>query len=145
MIYSFFFFFKFSKGWVTCRFSYIVRHNDPKNMTSPPPPTPFHLLHSKNFDKIGTFLKLVLNICILGNLIVRRGGWVIKEGAGILHQICRFSGGVNIWGRIHQSKRCHSLGLSQTSKVDFFAEIVFSCKPLTFFINCYNLGVWLVP
>ena len=36
-------------------------------------------------------------------------------------------------GMIHQSKSCYSLGPSQTSKVDFFAEIVFGCKPLTFF------------
>ena len=87
----------------------------------------------------------VLNIIILGNLIVGCGGWVIKEGAGILHQIFRFSGGVNIWGRIHQSKSWYSLGHSQTSKVDFLAEIVFGCKPLTFFVKGYNLGVSLVP
>ena len=44
-------------------------------------------------------------------------------------------------GMIHQSKSCYSLGPSQTSKVDFFAEIVFGCKPLTFFIQCHNLDV----
>ena len=112
----------------------------------PPPPThtPCHLRHSQNFNKIDSFLKPVLNICILGNLIVGWGGWVIKEGAGILHQIFRFGEGVNIWGRIHQSKSWYSLGSSQTSKVDFFAEVVFGCKPLTFFVKGFNLDVWLI-
>ena len=82
--------------------------------------------------KIDSFLKPVLNISIIGNLIVGWGGWVIIEGADILHQIFRFSGGVNIWGRIHQSKSWYSLGPCQTSKVDFVAEIVFGCMPLTF-------------
>ena len=42
-----------------------MRHND-----SPPPThsTRCHLRHSQNFDKIDSFLKSVLNICILGNL-----------------------------------------------------------------------------
>ena len=56
----------------------------------------------------------------------------MKEGAGILHQIYRFTGGVNSWGsRIHQSKSWYYLGPSQTSKMEFFGEIVFSYKPLT--------------
>ena len=109
------------------------------------PPTSCHLCHSQNFDKIDSFLKLVLNVCIIGNLVVGWGGWATKEGAGILHQIFRSSGGVNIWVRIRQSKRWYSLGPSQTSKVDFFAEIVFGCKPLTFFVKGYTLDVWLVP
>ena len=57
--------------------------------------TQARLRHSQNFDKIDSFLKSFLNI--FRNLIVGwgRGGWaVIKEGAGILHQIYRFSGGV---------------------------------------------------
>ena len=58
--------------------------------------------HSQNFDKIDSFLKLVLNIFMISK------GWgegVIKERAGILHQIYRFRGGVNSWGsKIHQSK-----------------------------------------
>ena len=59
-------------------------------------------------------------------------GELLKGGAGILHQIFRFSEGVNTWGRIHQSKSWYSLGLSsQTSKVDLLAGIVFGCKPLT--------------
>ena len=59
--------------------------------------TQARLRHSQNFDKIDSFLKSFLNIFIFRNLIVGwgRGGWaVIKEGAGILHQIYRFSGGV---------------------------------------------------
>ena len=110
-----------------------------------PPPISCHLRHSQNFDKIDSFLKPVFNICILGNLIVGWGGWVIKEGAGILHQIFRFSRGVSIWGRIHQSKSWSSLGPSQTSKVDFLAEIYFGCKLFTFFAKGYHLDVWLVP
>ena len=57
----------------------------------------------------------------------------MKEGAVILHQIFRFSGGVNIWGRIHQSKSWYSLGSSQTSKVDFcfrLQTVNFFCKRL---------------
>ena len=47
----------------------------------------------------------------------------------MLHQILRFnSGGFNIWDRIHQNKSWYSSGPSQTSKVDFFAEIVFGCN-----------------
>ena len=45
---------------------------------------------ANNFDKIDSFLKPVLNILILCNLIVGWGEGVIKEGAGILHQIYRF-------------------------------------------------------
>ena len=81
-----------------------------------PPPISCHLRHSQNFDKIDSFLKPVLNICILGNLIVGWGGWVIKEEAGVLHQIFRFSWVVNIWGKIHQSKNWYSLGSSQILK-----------------------------
>ena len=67
-------------------------------------------------------------------------GELLKRGC-ILHQIFRFSGGVNIWARIHQSKSWYSLGPSQTSKVDFFAETVFGCKSLTFFVKCYDLVI----
>ena len=56
------------------------------------------MCHSHNFDKIDSFLKPVLNIFIFGNLIVEWGEEVIKERAGILHQIYRFKGGVNDWG-----------------------------------------------
>ena len=43
--------------------------------------------HSQNFDKIDSFLKSALNICILGNKPVGWGERVIKEGVVILHQI----------------------------------------------------------
>ena len=71
-------------------------------------------------------------------LIVGLSGWIIKEGASILHQIFRFSGGI-YWSRIHHSKSWYSLGLSQTSKLYFFAEIVLGCKPLTFFLKRLQL------
>ena len=67
-----------------------MHHNDTNKM----PPTLSHMRHSKSFDKIDSFLKPVLNILILCNLIVGWGEGVIKEGVGILHQIYRFRGGV---------------------------------------------------
>ena len=91
---------------------------------SPTPPP----VVSQNFDKIDSFLKPVLNICILGNLIVGWGGEY-----------------VNIWGRTYQKESWCSLRPSNTSKVDFFAEIVFGCKPGALFVHGYNLDVWLVP
>ena len=50
--------------------------------------------HSQSFEKIDSFLKPVLNILILWNLIEGWGEGVIKEGAGILYQTYRFRGGV---------------------------------------------------
>ena len=50
--------------------------------------------HSQSFDKIDSFLKSVLNILIIRNLIVGWGEGVIKENAGILYQIYRFRGGI---------------------------------------------------
>ena len=88
--------------------------------------------HSQNFEKNDSFLKSVLNIWILGNL---------GEVSGSLKR-----GIINIWGsRIHQSKSWYYLGPSQASKVEFFAEIVFGQKPLTFFVKSFNLDVSLVP
>ena len=52
-----------------------------------PPPIPSHMRHSQSFDKIDSFLNLVLNILILYDLTVGWGEGVIKEGTGILHQI----------------------------------------------------------
>ena len=109
------------------------------------PPTPCYLRYSQNFDKIDSFLKPFLTFYVLGNLIVEWGGWFIKEGTGILPQILRFSGGVNIWGGIYQIKSWYSLVPCQASKVNFFAEIVFGCKLLTYFVKDYNLDAWLVP
>ena len=55
------------------------------------PPTPCHMCHFQNFDKTDSFLKPVLNILILGNLIVSWNERVLAiEGAGILHHIYRF-------------------------------------------------------
>ena len=65
-----------------------MRHNGANKMT----PFPCQMRHFQNFCKIDSFLKPVLNILIIGNLIV---GWeeeIIKNGAGILHQINRFKG-----------------------------------------------------
>ena len=113
-------------------------------MTSPNPyPLPYALF--LYVYKIDSFLKLVLNISSIGNLFLGWGEWVIKEGAGILHQTYWFSG-FNIWGsRIHQIKRWYYLGPSQTSKVESFPEIVFGYIPFNFFVKSSNLDVWLVP
>ena len=46
-------------------------------------PNPYPLPYAY---KIDSFLKPVLNICVIGNLFLGWGEWVIKEGAGILHQ-----------------------------------------------------------
>ena len=65
----------------------------------PSPPTPCHLRHPQNFNKINIGQKSLLKTLIFYNLIV---GWkegVIKEGAGILHQICRFRRGAKCWGQ----------------------------------------------
>ena len=59
---------------------------------------------SKSFEKIEGFLKSVLNVLILCNLIVGWGEGVIKEGAGILHQVYRFRGSVKSWGEYDSSK-----------------------------------------
>ena len=69
---------KYAKVRVTYRFSYKIRHNDANKMT--PPPTSCHIRHTQNFDKIDSFLKSVLNICMLRDLIVGWGKRVIKEG-----------------------------------------------------------------
>ena len=50
--------------------------------------------HSQSFDKTDSFLKPVLKILLLCNVIVGWGEVVIKQGAGILHQIYRFRGSV---------------------------------------------------
>ena len=65
-----------------------MRHNGANKMT----PFPCQMCHFQNFYKIDSFLKPVLNILIIGNLIVGWGEEIIKNGAGILHQINRFKG-----------------------------------------------------
>ena len=64
----------------------------------PPPLTPCQMRHFQNFGKIHSFLKLVLNILVLGNLTVEWGEGVIKEGAAILHQIYRLKRVLTVWG-----------------------------------------------
>ena len=63
---------------------------------------------------------------------------LIKEGAGILHQIHKFSGGVNIWRRrIHQSKSWYyRVGSSWTlSNIQggIFYRNCFRLKAINFF------------
>ena len=95
--------------------------------------TSCHMRHSPNFDKIVSFLKSVLNIYILGNLIVGWGERIIKEGVGNLPQIYRLSGDVDIWGSgIHRIKDWYYLEPSQISKVEFFAAMNSFCKKLQF-------------
>ena len=53
-------------------------------------------------------------------------GELLKRGTGILDLIFIFSGGVNIWGMIHQRKGWYSLGPSRTSMVGFFLRKIFS-------------------
>ena len=54
-----------------------MRHNDANKMT---PSTPCHLRHYQNFDKIDSFLNLVLNALIVRNSIVGRRTGLLKMG-----------------------------------------------------------------
>ena len=45
----------------------VIMNNDVNKIT----PTPYHLRYFKNLDKIDTFLKPVLNICIVDSFIIR--------------------------------------------------------------------------
>ena len=97
--------------------------------------------HSQIFDKTNSFLKTILNIFILRNLIhgviilnqtklnitspclILGGEVAIKEKAGILHQIYRFRGVVTSWGnKIYLNKTWYYSGPFQTSKVELFAK-----------------------
>ena len=62
-------------------------------------PTPYYMCHSQIFGKIESFLKPILKIFILRNLILGLGEVVIKKKNGILHQMYWFKGGVNSWGK----------------------------------------------
>ena len=117
-----------------------MRPNDANKMTPTPHHPSCHMRHSQNFDKVDSFLKSVLKMCILGNLIVGWGEWVVNNGTGILHQIYRFSGGVIIFGGVGFIKVRVSIVCSfQTPK----AKVVFDCKPLTFFVKSSSLNIWL--
>ena len=49
---------------------------------------------------------------------------VIKEGAGIWHQMYRFRGGVIVAGsKIYQNKNWYYLGPFEISKVELFAKL----------------------
>ena len=70
------------QGRITYRFSYAMRHNDANKMI----PHPLSYASIPRLpNKIDIFLKPVLNILILTNLIVGCGKGVIKEGVDILH------------------------------------------------------------
>ena len=104
------------------------------------------MLHSQNFGKTDSFLKSVLNIFILSNLIVGLVEGAIKEGKGVVFSIKPMdSGEVLIVGsRIHQSKTWYySFQTSniEPSRVEVFVEIVYGYKSLTFFVKSTNLDV----
>ena len=93
------------------------------------------------------FLKSFLNIWIVGNLIVGWAERVIKQSAGILHQIYRFSVGVNICrSKIHQSKSWYYLGPSQISKVELhklFSAQVINCFCKKLELRCLTSSIRL--
>ena len=79
--------------------------------------------HYQNFDKIDSFLKPDFRV----------GEGIIKEEAGIFHQIYRYRDVLLVGrNRIHQNKSWYYLGPFQTSKVELFAKVVFDYKPLIF-------------
>ena len=101
-------------------------------------PTPFHMHHSQNFDKINTFLKPVLNIFIFYILRVQlRRGLSKRELLFCIKSID--TGDVLIFGRrrIHQSKNWYYLG--HLRSMFFFAKIFFSCQLLTSFCKKLQL------
>ena len=116
-----------------------MRHNDASKMI----PSPCHVRHSQNFDRVDGFIKLILNIVILRNLIVVWGRGLLKTGLVFcIRQIHRFRAGVKSWGgRIHQNKSRYHLRHFQTSKVKPFAKIVLDYKLLTFFVKSSKLDV----
>ena len=108
------------KRRVTYRFSYAMRHNNANKVISHPLP----------YASFPEFWSISRSIFILDNLIV---GWVrsllIKSLVFCIKSIdlesVKSSG-----SRIYQSKSWYYLGLCQTSKMEFFTEIVFGYKPL---------------
>ena len=115
--------------------------------TRHPPSTPSHLGHSQSFDKIDSFLKSVLNILILCNLIVgwggigsyKRGSWYFTSNLQIQRRYLKVGESM-----IHQSKCWYYLGPFQTFKAELFAKIVFGYKPLSLFVKTSNLHASLV-
>ena len=93
-------------------------------------PTPCHMRYFQNSGKNYSFLKLFVSIFILDNLIV---GWVrglLIKGLAFCIKSIDLGSVKSSGSRIYQSKSWYYLGLSQTSKVEFFTEIVFDYKPL---------------
>ena len=93
-------------------------------------PTPCHMRYFQNSGKNYSFLKLFVSIFILDNLIV---GWVrglLIKGLAFCIKSIDLGSVKSSGSRIYQSKSWYYLGLSQTSKMEFFTEIVFDYKPL---------------
>ena len=115
------------------------------------PPTLYHLRHSQYFNKIDSFLKPVLNICILGNLIVGCGVWVILKRGMVFYiksldlvKVLIFGVGfIKVTVGIFRS--LSNIWIFGRFQGGFLADTVFGCKPLTLFVKGYNLDVWLVP
>ena len=91
------------------------------------------------------FLKLVLNIFILHNLIT---GWVrrlLKRGLIFWIKSIDWGEALIVRGSsIHQSKNWYYLGSFQTYRLELFASIDFGHKLITFAVQGSNLDVWLV-
>ena len=69
------------------------------------PPTPCHLCHSQNFDKIDSFLKPILNIFILRNSIVEWRRGLLKRGLASCIKSVNLRKVLIVGGsRVHQSE-----------------------------------------
>ena len=121
-----------------------MRHNDETRWT----PSPCHMRYSQRFEKIDSFLKPVLNIFILPNLIVGWGRRLLKRGL-VSYVKSVDLGDVLILGRttIHQSKSWYYLGPFQggISKVELFTKMIFAYKPPVFFVKSSNINARVVP
>ena len=96
-----------------------MRHNDANNMT----PSPCHMRHSQNLNRIDSFLKLDLGIFILYNLIVGWGSGFLKKG--LVFWIRPIDLGEMLIVRessIHKSKNWYYLGAFQTYTPSFYKQ-----------------------
>ena len=118
---------------------------DDVNKTTPPPPTPCYMRHSKNFDKIGIILKPILNIIVLRNLTA---GWergLLKRGLAFCIKYIDLEEVLKVGeSNIHQSKSWYYLVLFKTFKVELLAKAIFGYKPLNYFAKSYSLDVSLI-
>ena len=97
-------------------------------------PYPCYTRHSQNFDKTVSFLRPVLNTCILGNMIV---GWLsgfLKRGLVFCIKSIDLVEALIFWREEFIKVR---IGIIQTSK----AEIAFGYKPLTFY---WKAPTWML-